>query len=46
MKLMTPKEIEWVDTYHANCREILAPVLNESEMGWLRNATEPIGVTA
>lgn len=46
LKLMTPEEIEWVDTYHAKCREILAPLVNESEMEWLRKATKPIGVTA
>lgn len=45
-KLMTPEEIEWVDTYHANCREILSPLLNKSEMEWLRRATEPISATA
>lgn len=46
VKLMTPEEIEWVDSYHARCREILVPYLNESEMAWLKKATEPIGVAA
>jgi len=46
LKLMTPEEIEWVDAYHATCREILAPCLDEKEMAWLKAATEPIGTTA
>ena len=46
LKLMTPAKIEWVDSYHSTYREILAPYLNETEMAWLKKATEPIGVTA
>ncbi|XP_020276983.1 probable Xaa-Pro aminopeptidase P [Asparagus officinalis] len=46
LKLMTPEEREWVNSYHANCRSILAPLLNELEMEWLTKATEPIAITA
>ncbi|RZC87008.1 hypothetical protein C5167_041937 [Papaver somniferum] len=42
--MLVPDEIEWVNTYHSKCREILAPFLDESEMTWLKNATEPISV--
>ncbi|KAL9245990.1 hypothetical protein vseg_019579 [Gypsophila vaccaria] len=42
LKLLTPEEIDWVNTYHSKCREILAPYLNDIEASWLKNATEPI----
>ncbi|CAL4984223.1 unnamed protein product [Urochloa decumbens] len=45
-KLLTPVEIEWVNTYHSDCRNILEPYLNEQEKEWLRNATEPIAVSS
>jgi Xaa-Pro aminopeptidase len=44
LSLLTPEEISWLNTYHSKCREILASFLNESEMAWLKNATEPICV--
>ena len=40
--LLVPEEIKWVNSYHAKCRDILAPYLNESEKAWLNQATEPI----
>uniref|UniRef100_A0A0E0BJX1 Peptidase M24 domain-containing protein n=1 Tax=Oryza glumipatula TaxID=40148 RepID=A0A0E0BJX1_9ORYZ len=43
--LLTPVEIEWVNAYHADCRKILQPYLNEQEKEWLRKATEPIAVS-
>ncbi|XP_059645714.1 aminopeptidase P1 isoform X2 [Cornus florida] len=42
MSLLQPEEINWLNTYHSKCREILAPYLDESEMAWLKKATEPI----
>ncbi|KAH9619266.1 hypothetical protein KSS87_008030 [Heliosperma pusillum] len=42
LKLLTPEEINWVNMYHSKCREILAPYLSDSELAWLKNATEPI----
>lgn len=42
LSLLTPLEIEWVDTYHSKCRETLAPYLNPQELQWLQNATEPL----
>ncbi|KAF9591681.1 hypothetical protein IFM89_005553 [Coptis chinensis] len=44
LSLLSADEIEWVNTYHANCKEILAPYLDESEMAWLEKATEPVSV--
>ncbi|KAF8405177.1 hypothetical protein HHK36_010077 [Tetracentron sinense] len=41
---LAPEEIEWVNTYHSRCRDILAPYLDKSEMAWLKKATEPISV--
>uniref|UniRef100_A0A3Q7FVA4 Xaa-Pro aminopeptidase n=1 Tax=Solanum lycopersicum TaxID=4081 RepID=A0A3Q7FVA4_SOLLC len=42
VSLLIPEEIEWLNEYHAKCREILTPYLNTSEMEWLKKATEPI----
>ncbi|RVW73943.1 putative Xaa-Pro aminopeptidase P [Vitis vinifera] len=42
--LLTPEEIEWVNSYHSTCRDILAPYLDESEMAWLKRSTEPLSV--
>jgi len=44
-KLLTPVEIEWVNTYHSDCWRILEPYLNEQEREWLRKATEPIALS-
>lgn len=40
--LLTSEELDWVNTYHSECRDILAPYLDESEKVWLNKATEPI----
>ncbi|XP_015067111.1 aminopeptidase P1-like [Solanum pennellii] len=42
VSLLIPEEIEWLNEYHAKCREILTPYLNTCEMEWLKKATEPI----
>lgn len=39
---LVPEEVEWLNSYHSRCRDILAPHLNTSEMEWLKKATEPI----
>ncbi|KAI9215721.1 hypothetical protein POPTR_018G145576v4 [Populus trichocarpa] len=44
LTLLGPEEINWRNSYHGRCRDILAPYLDESEMAWLNKATEPIGV--
>ncbi|CAD6256859.1 unnamed protein product [Miscanthus lutarioriparius] len=45
-KLLTPVEIDWVNTYHSDCRKILEPHLNEQEKQWLMKATEPIAASS
>ncbi|KAL6222456.1 hypothetical protein ACLB2K_005848 [Fragaria x ananassa] len=42
--LLTPEELEWLNTYHSKCRSILDSYLDESEKAWLKKATEPISV--
>ncbi|PKI64307.1 aminopeptidase P1-like [Punica granatum] len=42
LRHLTPEEIEWLNSYHSKCRDILAPYLDETEMSWLRRATEPV----
>ncbi|KAL5723719.1 Xaa-Pro aminopeptidase [Ranunculus cassubicifolius] len=44
LSLLGPEEIEWVNTYHSKCKDILAPFMDESEMSWLTKATEPITI--
>lgn len=44
LKLLLPEEVEWLNTYHSRCRDILAPYLDEHEKAWLNRATEPISV--
>ncbi|XP_022978435.1 probable Xaa-Pro aminopeptidase P isoform X1 [Cucurbita maxima] len=40
--LLTSEELDWLNSYHSKCRDILAPYLDESEKAWLNKATEPI----
>ncbi|XVF17852.1 hypothetical protein REPUB_Repub10bG0160600 [Reevesia pubescens] len=42
LSLLTPEEIQWVNTYHSKCREILAPYMDKNEIEWLKKATEPV----
>ncbi|KAL8200469.1 hypothetical protein R6Q57_011808 [Mikania cordata] len=42
VSLLLPEEIKWINSYHAKCRDILAPYLSESDKTWLNQATEPI----
>lgn len=42
LNLLTPEEVKWVNSYHSKCCELLAPYMDESEMAWLKKATEPI----
>ncbi|KAL3525421.1 hypothetical protein ACH5RR_013793 [Cinchona calisaya] len=44
LSLLVPEEIEWLNNYHSKCSEILAPYLDESELAWLKKATEPVCV--
>lgn len=40
--LLSPSEIEFIDNYHAKCREVLYPDLDKAEREWLDFQTEPI----
>ncbi|XP_061342292.1 aminopeptidase P1 [Gastrolobium bilobum] len=44
LNLLMPDEINWLNSYHSTCRDILAPHLDEAENAWLKKATEPVGV--
>lgn len=44
LSILTPEEIEWLNSYHLKCRDILAPHLNGTEKAWLSKATEPVSV--
>ncbi|XP_021888889.1 probable Xaa-Pro aminopeptidase P [Carica papaya] len=44
LSLLNPEEVDWLNTYHSNCRDILAPYLDESEKAWLKKATEPVSL--
>lgn len=39
-ELMTPEEMDWLDTYHARVRAEIGPLLTGSDKDWLTTATE------
>jgi len=42
-RLLTGKERNWVDSYHAHVQEVLSPLLDEATRAWLDAATRPLG---
>lgn len=42
LSIMTPQEIEWVDNYHNNVYQTLAPHLSDEEKLWLKEKTKPL----
>ncbi|KAJ4913897.1 aminopeptidase P1 [Raphanus sativus] len=44
LEQLTREEIDWLNTYHLKCKDILAPFMNQTEMEWLKKATEPVSV--
>lgn len=43
--LLSNEELTWVNNYHAKCRQLLAPLLEEHDKGakdWLMKNTEPL----
>ncbi len=40
--LLDDSEIAWLDSYHAEVRETLAPLLDADTAGWLESATAPL----
>ena len=39
---MEPREIAWLNDYHAKVYEKIAPLLDEEERAWLKEATRPV----
>jgi Xaa-Pro aminopeptidase len=42
--LLTPDELGWLNAYHTQVRETLAPLLDQAAAAWLTTATAPIKV--
>lgn len=44
MDLLSKKEVEWINRYHAECIEKVAPFLEEGSLGmrWLQREAQPI----
>jgi Xaa-Pro aminopeptidase len=42
-RLLTPKEIRYLNAYHGRVRQTLTPFLTKPEAAWLRKATRAIG---
>ena len=44
-RLLTAKERNWIDGYHALVQEVLSPLLDAATRAWLDTATRPLGNT-
>ena len=44
--LLTPRERDWLDAYHARVRTTLTPLLDAESAAWLASATQPVGAGA
>ncbi|HZL61550.1 MAG TPA: aminopeptidase P family protein [Pseudolabrys sp.] len=44
-RLLTAKERNWIDGYHAQVQEVLSPLLDAATRAWLDAATRPLGNT-
>jgi Xaa-Pro aminopeptidase len=42
-RMLTAKERNWVDSYHAHAQEVLGPLLDAPTRAWLDAATRPLG---
>ncbi len=42
-RMLTAKERNWVDSYHARVQEVLGPLLDAPTRAWLDAATRPLG---
>lgn len=42
MALLSSKEIEWINAFHAECLEKVGPLLSGAPLEWLRNACTPL----
>jgi len=41
--LLTPKELQWLNSYHARVMDVIGPQLDEEERQWLEAKVAPIG---
>ena len=41
-KLLSPKELAWLNAYHAEVRRKIEKLLKSAERSWLRHATAPL----
>jgi Xaa-Pro aminopeptidase len=41
-RLLTAKERNWIDGYHAHVQEVLSPLLDKETRVWLDAATRPL----
>lgn len=41
-ELMTDREIQWLNDYHAEVREALSPLLSGEDLLWLERVTQPL----
>ena len=42
-KLMTKKEIAWLNAHNKRCYELVGPLVDEKTRKWLERETKPIG---
>lgn len=42
ISMLAPEELEWLNSYHSEVYDKLAPYLDEEEKKWLKNATKAI----
>ncbi|WP_127116179.1 aminopeptidase P family protein [Shimia sediminis] len=42
LDLLSPQEIDWINSYHATCRQLLSPRLAKTVQIWLDRATAPL----
>jgi Xaa-Pro aminopeptidase len=40
--MLSPRELEWVNAYHAECHRKLKPMLSGADLEWLDAACAPI----
>ena len=40
--LLSADEVEWLNSYHAQVREIIAPQLDGDDLAWLERHTNPL----
>jgi Xaa-Pro aminopeptidase len=41
-RLLTAKERNWIDSYHAHVQEVLSPLLDQAARAWLEAAARPL----